>query len=607
MLHLQGDRNMSLKERILYKANDIPIKYKFLIVYVSSILLPMVLIYSIFFTQITDEIEKREVQSLNQSIDRVHADMTTIINGSINISNTISRDIKIYGLLEEDYESPITYYSTYKRELKDKLDRYESMYNNILKISVYAENHTMVNGGGFYYLDSDIKNQAWFISNHEIANKNYLTAFMEYNDPKTYGRTITLRRKLDEYRQYNKYEKYVRIDIDIKKIYDIFHREQMMDFILVNGAGDVVCSTSNRYPLDNSAFYAFHKDDFAENSIILARNIGYKNKTWQIIGITNSSFLLERVKESSYYILLLFIVSILFSTIFIYIITASYNYRIKKLCRHMEKVKNQEFELIKINKGKDEIGTLIDNFNLMTTTINSLVNDVLKLEILDKEHKIESIQAELNFLQSQMNPHFLFNTLNAILVVCNKNQYNDITEIIKYLSKTLRRLLSWDDIMVTIQEEIAFIQMYLKIEKFRFREKFSYALKIDDEVLNCKIPKMSIQPLVENACEHGIQAIKSNGLVQVVVEKRGENIYVKIEDNGVGMNEKDIETIFDNIGNSKRSGSIGIKNVYRRLKLYYGEGLQFEIKSEINSGTAVDFTIPCNSIEAKGEDTGCIK
>lgn len=148
-----------------------------------------------------------------------------------------------------------------------------------------------------------------------------------------------------------------------------------------------------------------------------------------------------------------------------------------------------KFDLIQIDEGRDEIGGLIRNFNGMTAKINALINNVYKLEIQKKNLEMERVRAELNFMQSQMNPHFLFNTLNAILVVCTKNNYSDVTDIIKSLSKLLRRLLSWKEDLVSLEEELVFIEMYLKIEKFRFREKFDYQFEIEEEALNYKIRK----------------------------------------------------------------------------------------------------------------------
>ncbi len=116
-----------------------------------------------------------------------------------------------------------------------------------------------------------------------------------------------------------------------------------------------------------------------------------------------------------------------------------------------------------------------------------------------------------------MDPHFLFNTLNAILVVSNRKGYEEITDIIRSLSRTLRYLIEWDDSMVPLEKEMTFIRMYLEIEKFRFRDKFNYEIDVDEELLQKPVMKLSIQPFVENACKHGIQASRNNGLLRIYV------------------------------------------------------------------------------------------
>ena len=187
-----------------------------------------------------------------------------------------------------------------------------------------------------------------------------------------------------------------------------------------------------------------------------------------------------------------------------------------------------------------------------------------------------------------------------MLIVSVKNNYTEIIDVIKYLSKTLRRLLSWKDDLVTVEEEICFTEMYLKIEKFRFSEKFKYDILIDDDVRNFKIPKMSIQPLVENACKHGIQNIKGQGNIIVEVKLYEEdfekNLKISVKDNGIGISEEKVAEILMNLEEDiYTTGSIGIRNVYRRLKLYYGKDFKFFIESKKDKGTNVSFIIPLES------------
>lgn len=200
-----------------------------------------------------------------------------------------------------------------------------------------------------------------------------------------------------------------------------------------------------------------------------------------------------------------------------------------------------------------------------------------------------------------MNPHFLFNTLNAILVVCTKNNYSDVTDIIKSLSKLLRRLLSWKEDLVTLEEEMTFIEMYLKIEKFRFRDKFDYQFEIDEQSLQYKIPKLSMQPLVENSCKHGLQAIEGLGIIKVKTEIEDSRLQVTISDNGKGIEPSQLKEILFNVQNEEASSgtNIGIRNVYRRLELYYEDQVRFEISSVPNEGTVVTFGIPLKLLERK--------
>ena len=266
-------------------------------------------------------------------------------------------------------------------------------------------------------------------------------------------------------------------------------------------------------------------------------------------------------------------------------------------------VKNQNFELIQIAEGKDEIGELILSFNMMTSKINTLINDVYKLQLKKKDLEIQRVQAELKFLQSQMDPHFLFNTLNAVMAICVKNNYTDLTEVIKNLAKIFRRLISWKDDLVAVKEEISFTEMYLKIEKFRFLEKFDYEIEIDEKTLDLKVPKMSIQTLVENACKHGIQNSVDVGIIKIKVSLKDEFLYVDIKDNGLGIENSKLKEILETLeAEDNFCENVGIRNVYKRLHLYYGDKVEFDIKSEMNKGTIVHYGININKDHISQDD-----
>ncbi|MBZ4673022.1 MAG: hypothetical protein JG762_1252 [Deferribacteraceae bacterium] len=401
---------------------------------------------------------------------------------------------------------------------------------------------------------------------------------------------------------YSQNKNIIKLDININSIYEIMNREKSyMNLILVDNLGRIICSTDKMYE-DNITAYKKFEDILIDDYQILVTN-WFGNQLlqgWKLVGILDSSAVIQELNATRNYVLILMNITTLVSTFLVVILLRSYNYRIMSLTKHMRKVKEQQFDNImpiQISEGKDEIGELIRSFNLMAGKINSLIHDVYKLELQKKDLYLERIHAELIFLQSQMNPHFLFNTLNAILVVCVKNNYTNVIEIIKYLSKILRRLLSWKDDLVSIGEEISFTEMYLKIEKFRFGDQFNYIFSIDQSVIGYKIPKMSIQTIVENACKHGLQAIKGNRLVTVTVRLEYEELIIAVKDNGKGIENNKLYNIMEHIKNEDTESNIGLRNVYRRLKLNYGEEIEFNIKSELDEGTIVYFKIPIKVLE----------
>jgi two-component system sensor histidine kinase YesM len=173
-----------------------------------------------------------------------------------------------------------------------------------------------------------------------------------------------------------------------------------------------------------------------------------------------------------------------------------------------------------------------------------------------------------------------------------KNE-NETADIIKSLSKTFRQLLHWSSDLIPIEEEISFIDDFLKIQKYRFGDRFNYSIKVDDSAKALSIPKMTIQPFIENACVHGIEKSKYPGVLDINIESDDKFAHIKISDNGKGMDEVFLDNFLKDIQDEEYKGkSIGIRNVYARLKLFYKDEFSFNIESEINEGTRVILKVP---------------
>ena len=578
--------------------NDIPLKYKFLLIYLLCVLLPILTINIFFYQRNSDDIRIREEENLRKSIERASGELIGMLEESVALSRSLAGDDSLYVALDREYASPLDYYDEYNDLLRDRLTRYMSP--NIVEVSIFTDNASIQSGTNYQVFHRDSNNLPWL---GQLNQSNGNIVVVAYNETGGLypGKRISIVSKMNNYTAYSKYAKYLKIDLNIEKMESILNRElDSLQLRLVDGQNQVVAaSAGTEAPL--IAQNTRVSSTFSESGYSMERAIGdYRYvKGWKLVGIADTRRIDDLLDDARSSIIWLAIISTMVPTLLIFIILHSYHYRVKKLSRHMEKVRNERFDLIDIKEGGDEIGGLIRTFNVMISKITTLINDVYKLEIRQKSLELERVRTELSMLQSQVNPHFLFNTLNALLVVCTKNGYSDVTEIVKNLSLLMRQLLSRVDDLVPLREELELTTMYLQIEKFRFGHLFNYTFDIDPQVLSLRIPRMSIQPLVENACKHGLQARKDDRTILVTARLNERDLVVSVVDNGVGMERSKLQQLMENVrSDSGMNGHIGIRNVYRRLELFYNGVVRFQVNSDPDKGTEAGFHIPLTKLKA---------
>lgn len=608
---------MSRRWKLLRIVNDIPLKFKFLIIYLMCVLLPILCINGLFYMQDSKNTERREMDNLRISLDRVGNEIMQMVNEGVVIGNAVAADRVFNEMLEYTYSDNVAYYEEYDRYLRDRLGQYPNIYPYISWIGVYTSNPTLSNGGSYFMLKPSDLQSKWYQKMNEKKDKKdkvTVTSYLDTNpmNPEEKLVYVSISRKLDNFPDLMEFSKYLRIDIRMDKLLELFDKEHnYLQIKLVDEENQLVLESAGTFkgvdpllqilPVSGDNQLA----GLPGNSFVSPLSTASYVLNWRLVGIPEGSRIAEERKGVIHFFIWLTLISTIIPTILIYIIMHSFNFRVRKLSKHMQLVKNERFEPITMYEGKDEIGNLLRSFNLMTGKIRNLINDVYKLEIQKKDLELERVQAELNYLQSQVDPHFLFNTLNAILVVCKKYRYEHVTEIIQNLSQILRRLLSWKEDLVTVEEELSFTEMYLQIEKFRFQDRFHYELSVDESVLAYRIPKMSIQSLVENSCKHGLQSVKGNRRIRISVERAGMNLLMKVEDNGIGMNSAKLDEIVQSLFKGEDNGkNIGLRNVYRRLNLFYAERSLFHIESIPFEKTSVTIQIPLSLIKNQEEACG---
>lgn len=299
--------------------------------------------------------------------------------------------------------------------------------------------------------------------------------------------------------------------------------------------------------------------------------------------------------------LIVFVIAFILISVPLTIIIRNIVNPLKKLMSFMKDIRSGNLKSLKkriVLEGNMEISIVANEFNNMLDEIDGLTHRLLDSNSRLYEIELEKKQSELAFLQSQINPHFLYNTLESIRGIASARGVDEIREMTGALSSIFRYSVKGTE-NVKLYEEIEIIKSYVKIQQLRFRDRFYVEYRLSPEALECMIPKMILQPLVENAIYHGLEPTSRRGSLQITCEIIPEkSLVIKIMDNGVGVDPEKLQELITELsgtGRMKPAGTgmrIGIVNVNNRLKLIYGDGYGIDIKSRVNEGTEITLNLP---------------
>ena len=317
---------------------------------------------------------------------------------------------------------------------------------------------------------------------------------------------------------------------------------------------------------------------------------------WSTLCVVDNIYIMDSVNRLRLFLAIVAVVCLAFSVYFVRYISKAVSEPVARLQEQMHQVEQGDFDIEVKAESEDEIGRLTYAFNQMVKRTKRLIQNVYQSEIYQKE-------AELNALQAQINPHFLYNTLQTIDMMAEEEGVTEISDACQALSKIFRYSINRGQEFVQVQEEIVHIRNYMLIQKLRFGEKLEVRYEIEKDCEKLYIVKLLIQPLVENAVVHGIENVFGKCLVTVRVFREGDFLYVQVQDNGNGIEEEKLEELNEQlirssekkmIHESKRAGrgSIGLENTNARIKLYFGPEYGIQIESAEGEGTLVKLKLP---------------
>ncbi|MDR2822460.1 MAG: sensor histidine kinase [Acholeplasmatales bacterium] len=386
----------------------------------------------------------------------------------------------------------------------------------------------------------------------------------------------------------------LKIDIDFSNIIDLSKTSNLGE------DGHLLIIDSNYRAIYSSNNLQREKDIALLRKLILGSQITkYDNTTFQIsletlpntklrIAVFIDISLITQA-ESIFYRNL-----VIYSLVFMVIAVFSVYFIIKSLVNPISNLRlgmqNYSYRLERINvskyKSSKETYELAMSFNQMSNRIEDLMQKIYQEQLAQRK-------SELKALQNQINPQFLYNTLDTICWMIEQNKNEDATKLVIALSKLFRISISKGKNIISVKQEIEHARNYLLIQSIRFNNIFTYEFIYDEkEIENLETIKLLLQPIIENSINHGMKNYPDDGNITILIKTDEKNIIYQVKDNGYGMSKEKVKELYDNLENYTSNQGIGIKNTYQRLKLYYLGEAKFIIESDIDNGTTVTITVP---------------
>jgi len=584
---------------------DFTIRKKLMLSYFMLIFFPLIIFTIVTYVSVSQGYESQIRYSANQSFDQANRFLSYKVNSLINNSDIIYNDTGVQTILirsKQVYENNIIQQNIDMMYLNNLIFSFRNS-EDVYRVCLYVPGWMMYSNQGINFRNIDnLKDTDTYrklmLSKNEVLWLQPETLKNEVNSLPDVS-VISLLRKIRNKDQIGDSIGIEKISILESNIKDIIMKANITRNGVVyiqNSEGSIICcsntdmlkkfnlkeSISKKLAQENTSWYtmAVGKERFT----ITLQNI--KNTDWTMItAIPYSEILSQSNKIRNLMLVLMLVVGVIAYAV-AYIISASTTKRISLLTKEMIKVQEGELNVSISSRSQDEIGQLMNSFNFMVKKFNILVEEQYKN---DKEIK----NAELKALQSQINPHFLYNTLDLINWKAIDNDVPEITEITQSLAKFYKLSLSNGKDIVSIRDEIKHVITYVKIQNMRFDNQINFILDISEEIYKYSIIKIILQPILENSILHGIleNRDKQGGIIKLTGRLENDTILLIVQDDGVGMTKERVAELLMDTGTIKNHG-YGVRNINDRIKLCYGQRYGLTYYSSLGEGTLVEVRIP---------------
>lgn len=531
-------------------------------------LIPISLLGLFSYTQMRSLLIQREENTIQETLHQEVMQLDYKLDSYLSSMNLITWNENIRLALSHEYDSNFEMYLTYRDTIDPLFLTIRSLNTDITAITVYTDTYIYPHGNTLRPL-TDAQDKIWF----EQACNTTSPFFSLSPD----GQTMYLISQM--HYNYVPYTSIICMTIDFQSTMlsskNLFNHNY--GFLLTNSSGEIIYQHTNladKYPVPEILPENISDNELAdyitETEVLSAFGwTAFLYRPARFISAAAANITYIVITMILICIVLIFFVSALLSKIIVSPIV--------KLSSSMEQVEQGNYEIDISSNSTDEVGQLISSFKKMTYSLNTLVNEVLLSKIRQQKYEIE-------ILQSQINPHFLYNSLSLINSKAIIAGQDDISQMARHLSTFYRTMLNKGQQITTIAFELENTKSYIAIQQMMHSQSFDVVYDIDENLLEYSIPNLLIQPLAENAIIHGLdhRELPGKAILSVSCYEQDQNIVFKIMDNGCGMSDEECSQIL-----TKNSNGYGVKNVHQRIQLYYGAEYGLTFHSTKGMGTYV--------------------
>lgn len=552
------------------------------------------------FSNSTEEVVSKNNQTI---IDQVNLNLDSYLRNMMKISDTIYyRAIKKIDMSVENIEKEM-----------DLI--YEANKDNLISITLFSEYGEVIDSYPLQQLKKNIeaRNNNWFQNaKNKKENLHFSTPHVQnlFYDPNyKYRWVVSLSRAVEITNNGKTSSGVLLVDMNFSGIEQICKNVEVSKngyVYLIDRDGEIIYHPrqqliySNLITENNKEAAKFEDGNHIEKfegskRLVTVKTVGYTG--WKLVAISPMSDV-----TAGYYEFRVFAIFIMIFAIFILIsINMFVSSRIANPIKDLEKsVKEFENGVVNLNiteNGSYEVQHLAKAIKSMVNQMNILMKNIM----IEQESKRKS---ELNALQAQINPHFLYNTLDSIIWMIENEKYDGSIVMVSALARFFRISLSKGKNVITVKDELEHARNYLTIQNIRYKNKFSYSIESDENTLNLTSIKLIVQPLIENAIYHGMEYMSGDGDIVVKSYRKEKDLYIDIIDNGLGMPQEIADKLLiEKVNNGQKKGSgIGLRNVHKRIKLYFGEEYGLEVYSEPDEGTTIRIHMPAIEFNSAKEE-----